>query len=152
MLTAEQLHGWSSEKALLMGLPHIGARYTTKGGKYEAERHWCAICGITATSVHHIVPIRHGHVFGFATKYGYFELRSPLVTLCGHGTAGCHGKLHAGRMTITWAWDEPEFAEAWESGELLSRFGAHNPALYCYGRWQVFTKGELFREIRSQGL
>ena len=118
------------EKAMLYGLPHIGARYAHNGRKwmkngarkYERTQEWCAVCGEPATN-------------------GDFPLRSPLFAVCGSGTTGCHGGFHGGAwLKARWVWDLPEYGDAWESGELLVRFAPHHPALYCYGQWEIESR------------
>ncbi len=141
-----ELHGLSFEKAILYGLPHIGARYARSGQKWErsgARRHertqeWCAVCGRPSENCHHVVPVSNGAVFELCTPNGTFPLRSPLFAVCGSGTTGCHNGFHGGAwLKARWVWDLPEHREAWCSGELLSRFAPHHPALYCYGRWEI---------------
>lgn len=139
------LHGLSRDKAMLYGLPHIGARYKHDGTKwrrdgarkYERTQDWCAVCGRRSTNCHHVVPISNGQVFELETPNGSFPLRSPLFAVCGSGTMGCHGMLHSGTLKARWIWDLPEYEEAWESGELLRRFAPHHTALYCYGQWEI---------------
>ena len=140
------LHGMSMEKAMLYGLPHIGARYTHNGRKrkkngaraYERTQGWCAICGRPATSCHHVVPISNGQVLELETRNGVFLLRSPLFAVCGTGNTGCHDGFHGGAwLKARWVWDSPEYESAWEDGELLTRFAPHHPALYCFGQWEI---------------
>lgn len=126
-----------SRKAMY-GLPHIGARYV--GKKYERTQEWCCVCGKPATNCHHIVPRGYGEVFETYTPHGTFQLKSPLLALCGSGTTGCHGRFHNGELAAVWSWDKPEFANAWETGELLERFAPHHRALYCYGQWEIKDK------------
>lgn len=137
------------EKAMLYGLPHIGARYAHNGRKwmkngarkYERTQEWCAVCGEPATNCHHVVPISNGQVLERSTPYGDFPLRSPLFAVCGSGTTGCHGGFHGGAwLKARWVWDLPEYGDAWESGELLVRFAPHHPALYCYGQWEIESR------------
>ncbi len=152
------LHGLSRDKAMLYGLPHIGARYTRTGRKwrsdgarkYERTQEWCWICGQRATNCHHVVPVSNGAVFELDSPSGDFPLRSPLFALCGSGTTGCHAKFHAGLLKARWAWDMPEFERAWESGELLARYTPHHPALYCYGQWEVEDESGLVIAYRER--
>ena len=138
-------HGLSREKAALYGLPHIGAHYAQKGAKwkrdgarkYERTQEWCFVCGRPARNCHHVVPVSNGQVFELDAKSGSWPLRSPLFALCGSGTTGCHVMFHSGRPKARWAWDEPEFEDAWWSGELLASYAPHHPALYCYGQWEI---------------
>ena len=139
-------HGFSREKAMLYGLPHIGAHYAHGGRKwsrsgarrYERTQEWCAICGRPATNCHHVVPVSNGAVFELDTPRGTFPLRSPLFAVCGSGTTGCHNGFHGGAfLKARWLWDSPEFEDAWWSGEIISRFAPHHPAIYCYGQWEI---------------
>ena len=148
MLTAAQLHGWSYDKAMLMGLPHIGALYTGKRN-YKAKTGRCEICGDTAGSVHHIVPVRAGREFYFVTDCGTFNLRSPLITLCGTGSTGCHGKFHDGTLKAEWRWIDHDARLKWESGEYLAEYGEHSNALYKFGWWQIKKDGAVIAEIWS---
>ena len=123
---------------MLYGLPHVGAEYTGDGARrYQRTQEWCFVCGRPATNCHHVVPLSNGEFFERVTPNGAFRLRSRLMTLCGSGTTGCHGRIHARILVPEWVWDEPEFEDAWERGELLRRFKPHNRALYCYGHWEI---------------
>ena len=139
-------HGLSRDKAMLYGLPHIGARYTHVGPKwkrdgsrkYERLQDWCFICGCPATNCHHVVPVSNGLVFELETPRGNFPLRSPLFAVCGSGTTGCHNGFHGGAfLKARWRWDAPEFEDAWWNGEIISRFAPHHPGIYCYGQWEI---------------
>ncbi len=55
----------------------------------------CAVCGISGTTEHHIVPRSQGGADG------------PTVRLCGHGTSGCHGAAEDKRLHF-------RFREGWE--------------------------------------
>lgn len=144
MLTSSQLKGLSKEKAMLYGLPHIGARYIKPGTSpsYERISDTCAVCGKFATSCHHIVPRSYGRVFKLETPTrGTYALRSPLFALCGSGTTGCHNDFHGGAMLkARWVWDSQSYEDAWWSGELLARYGAHSPELFNYGCWEIENK------------
>lgn len=51
----------------------------------------CAICGVPRPRTnHHIVPRSQGGTDG------------PTISLCGHGTAGCHGKAEENRLHFRW--------------------------------------------------
>ncbi len=56
----------------------------------------CAICGRPATNRHHIVQKGAGGVSD------EMERRIPKARLCGSGTTGCHGLVHAGKLHIAW--------------------------------------------------
>lgn len=132
-----QLRGLGYEVASLYGMPHVGAAYTG-GDRYERTSDRCAVCGRSATNVHHVAHRKWGRTFRLSTPNGTWILRSPLFALCGSGTTGCHDGFHGGAwLRARWVWDSDEYEAAWWSGELLSRFGAHDPALYAYGRWEV---------------
>lgn len=144
-----ELHGLSYDKAMLYGMPHIGARYTRTGFRwktsgarnYERTQEWCAICGKPAENCHHVVPLSCGDTFVHETHNGTHLLRSPLFAVCGSGTTGCHNGFHGGAwLKARWVWDAPEFEDAWVSGELLRRFPPHHHALYCYGQWEIENK------------
>ena len=134
---ASLLQGLSAERAQLYGLPHLGARY--RGERhYRATAERCQLCGRPVGSVHHVAHLKWGRHLRLATPQGTFDLRSPLFALCGHGTSGCHDGFHGGAwLRARWAWDSEGNEAAWWSGELLARYGAHNPALFAYGRWEV---------------
>ena len=51
---------------------------------------WCSWCGAQSVTFHHIVPRSQGGKDG------------PRITLCGHGTAGCHGKAEDKRLHLKW--------------------------------------------------
>ncbi len=134
------LRGMSIERAELYGKPHLGAHYD--GAAHVHDIPFCALCGRPAGSVHHIQPLRNGREFGL---HGHV-LMSSLATLCGSGTTGCHGMLHAGSAFVRWRWDSPEAGDAWWDGTLLRRFGPYSPELYRYGCWEIRTpSGRLVR-------
>lgn len=135
------LNGWSLDKASLMGMPHIGAHYTS-GLRYEMDDGApCAVCGRPATNCHHVVPKGMGggsKVFTLQTPMGVFPLKSPLFALCGSGTTGCHGDFHQHFLTAKWVWDDPEFGRMWWSGELLSHgIAPHDAQLLDMGSWSI---------------
>lgn len=143
---ASLLHGLSIEKASLYGMPHMGARYTKNGIKwksngarnYEPLIEWCAVCGKAGRpNCHHVVPLSVGQVFEL---HGHV-MRSPLFAVCGSGTTGCHNGFHGGnRFKPVWAWDEPDFAEQWWSGELLKKLQPNSTLLYDFGQWEIHDK------------
>lgn len=144
MIEAAKLHGISLTEAETMGKPHIGAEY--KGGSgYVRTSDVCAICGRPATNVHHIGR-RLTFTFVPNDKRA-FIMRSALIALCGSGTTGCHGAVHAGRIKIRWKWDSEEASDKWWSGELIHECGQHSEKLYEYGCWQIETP-EGTKEIR----
>lgn len=128
----ELLRGLSYDKASLLGMPQVNARYTGNTTKsYERmDGSLCPICGRPTTNVHHapsraITQTRHG-----------FLLRPALIALCGSGTTGCHGRFHAGDLTLSWVWDRDEFAEKWWTGELFAQgIKPHANELYLLGGW-----------------
>lgn len=134
MLSRDTLHGWSKDKAELMGLPHIGARYI--GRRHELVQSYCTVCGRPATNAHHVVPIRCGHTF----KLKDYELKSPLIALCGSGTTGCHGRFHSGALVARWHWLDDRYEDAWWSGELLDKYGPHSIDLHRFGIWEIHDR------------
>lgn len=140
---------WSWSKAELMGLPHTGARYVGSSGRYELASGECCICGANATNAHHVVPLRNGRICRRETPSGFIDVRSPLFAVCGHGTAGCHGEFHSGRLRAFWVWYTDEGERLWRSGELLQMYGAHAEELFKFGAWQIKRNGETVAEIRS---
>ncbi|WP_347042058.1 HNH endonuclease [Brachybacterium nesterenkovii] len=52
---------------------------------WERDNGWCVLCGRTAESVHH----RQGR--GGKTPHRL----SNLISVCGDGVRGCHGRIHA---------------------------------------------------------
>lgn len=128
--------GLSRERAELYGKPHIGATYTS-GGRYRHTADWCPICGRPAGSVHHIARKSWAVEVPLVTDKGAWTLRSPLVTLCGTGTIGCHGRMHDGGLVMSWEWYRPSYEDLWWDGSLLAEHGPHSPALYRYGCWVI---------------
>lgn len=57
----------------------------------------CAICGKWATNAHHVIQKGMGGVSPET------ERRIPKVTLCGSGTTGCHGDVHAHLLHLYWS-------------------------------------------------
>lgn len=51
--------------------------------RYEFEE--CVLCGSVDFSIHHVLK----------RSQGGDDVRENLVALCGHGTAGCHGRIEA---------------------------------------------------------
>lgn len=46
---------------------------------------WCRLCERPATNTHHLLYRSHGGD----------DVPENLIPLCGSGTTGCHGKIHA---------------------------------------------------------
>lgn len=141
--TKEQLRGLSYEVAELYGKPHLGAVYVgNKATKYRPTTQQCSVCLLRpAVNCHHVAPRSKGHFFHLVTPKGTWDLRSALFTLCGTGTTGCHGRFHNGDLRARWHWKEPEYADAWWSGDLLAKYGPHNPELYRFGCWAIEVDG-----------
>ena len=124
----------SRQRAALYGMPHIGCEYV--GSRYRMTQDYCAVCGMRATNCHHIVPRGLGETIRLETPKGTWEMRSPLIALCGTGTTGCHGRFHAGLLKARWVWDG-DYEDAWWDGSLLAEIEPHDPLLYAYGRWEI---------------
>jgi len=136
MIEMSRLQGLSVDKAELFGKPNVGCEYTgyESGAYHVLDGARCVVCGsYHPLNAHHVCPRSVRHVFVLGGR----ELRSPLMCLCGSGTQGCHGMLHAGRFAVRWEWDSDESMEAWWSGELLDRHGPHSDELYKYGRYLI---------------
>ena len=54
----------------------------------------CAVCGRPGNNLHHVIEKGIGGV----TKE--VERHIPRIRLCGSGTTGCHGEVHAKRLHI----------------------------------------------------
>lgn len=137
--TARQLHGWSLEDAECMGKPNFGARYLSDDPmnmtRYTRDiGHHCAICGRESTNTHH-QPYRQ--TFEMVTPNGIWRLRPALFALCGSGTFGCHGKVEANEIRISWKWFTEEAETKWWNGELLAEYGPHSVKLYRFGCWAI---------------
>lgn len=126
-------------REMLYGLPHLDCRYTGESVNSHKlnDDAMCVCCGLPATNAHHYPPKgtaptrkRHG-----------FILKPALFAVCGSGTLGCHNDWHGGaRYVADWGWDEPQFKDQWESGELLERYGPHSMELYKLGCWTIYDK------------
>lgn len=138
MIYLDDLRGFSREKAILFGMPHLGCEYTDMSGSYHAVQPFCAICGRPAASCHHVVPLSWARTVGIRVGNKVHVLRSPLFALCGSGTTGCHNGFHGGAfLKARWEWDDVESEKAWESGELVELYGAHSPKLFDHGKWII---------------
>lgn len=150
-----QLHGIAYLLAECYGKPHFQARYKsdkpTKPSvdRYELEEDAvCIVCGQRATNAHHAPPKGIMRVFGLETERGTFPMRPALLAVCGSGTTGCHGDIHAGLLKVEWVWDDPGFCDAWWDGK-LSEGAAHDPGLYSVGFWRITDHdGNVVREVR----
>lgn len=63
-------------------------------GAPSAIQGTCIVCGKPATNKHHVIERSDG---------GYVNgkpIQKPMVTLCGSGTTGCHGRVHDGKLHI----------------------------------------------------
>ena len=74
----------------------MAAFYETMLDKPSIVSNKCAVCGKYATNQHHVVQKGMGGVSAEVEK------SIPKITLCGSGTTGCHGDVHAGRLHIMW--------------------------------------------------
>lgn len=146
-----QLQGMSYSQAECMGKPSIGACYTDK----HSDAHelvlgaTCAICGAKATNAHHVPQKGFGGGRRRLVLWGRV-LRPALISLCGSGTTGCHGKCHHGLYTIRWEWNKDEYAEAWWDGKMLDLI--ESDLLYEYGKWVIDDRkqGRTYDLLRRQ--
>ena len=149
MVSMSQLQGISYDRASLFGMPHLGCEYTDGTGRYRVlEGEQCLICGAYR-------PLNAHHVVYRSVRKQFFlngrGLRSPLFCLCGSGTQGCHGDVHAGRYKVLWEWDSPENESMWWSGELLDRYGPHSDELFGFGKYVIHDK-KLDLDIHIRGI
>lgn len=77
-------------------------------GAEDVKQKRCVVCGKTATNKHHVIERSEGSLLGGR------KIHKPVVTLCGSGTTGCHGKVHEGRLHLDWRNGEWEFLETEE--------------------------------------
>ena len=124
----------SRHKALLYGMPHIGAHYE----RDDVNSHrlddgaLCAVCGRRATQAHHCPPKSTGRSVLMRTEWGQFVLKPALIALC----AECHARVHRHEIEPRWIWNDDECLEEWAAGYLLSHgYPAHSPRLNELGRW-----------------
>jgi len=147
---AGKLRGLSYETASLYGMPHLGASYArddVDSNRLEPGAR-CICCGKIARNSHHEPPKSKGRNFLLVTEWGQFVLKPALMSLCGSGTTGCHGRRHERRWTVRWEWDSDEIAEKWWSGYWLSHgYAPNSHKLFSLGRYVFeFDKGE--KEVR----
>ena len=146
MIRREMLDGLPIDEADRFGKPCVGSRYVS-GDRYERLSARCRCCGIVpATNVHHIA--RRARRFHMRLADGRWVVLKPsLIALCGSGTTGCHGAVHAHDIEITWVWDSEELREDWFSGRMLMEQGMepYSPRLYAYGSWMI-------RNLRTHGI
>lgn len=131
--TINQLQGLTLETAECFGKPHVNAQYVGYGvNRYVMEKDAiCPICGRRAVNVHHQPPKGRGRFI----RIGSHILRPSLFGLCGSGTTGCHGRIHSGKLKVSWCWLDDDFSQAWWEGKLFSRLKPHDQKLYDYGYW-----------------
>lgn len=148
MIASSLLHGWSYEKASLMGMPHVGAFYRGQAARLE-DGAKCVVCGAMASNAHHVVPKSRGTVFNLATEWGVFPLRSPLFALCGSGTTGCHDGFHGGAIyTVDAVWDDRDAEAAWWDGTMLKSGVLPNSfQLFAFMHYRILRNGEIFKEV-----
>lgn len=128
------MRGWTKERYMLMGLPHIHSEL-------------CQICGRQAGNNHHIVPKGIGGGSKVLHRHG-MELYSPEIPVCGSGNAsGCHRAFHEYRYTVEWVPYDATFWELWGSGELLKDYKSNDPRLWDLGFYRIFERGKLLKEI-----
>lgn len=143
------LGGMSMDKATQYGAPHVGGYYSGEGVNTHKlkEGARCAVCGRRATNVHHEPKKGTSPYWGMQTDWGVFLLKPALIALCGSGTTGCHGDVHAGRVKLRWEWADDDTAERWFTGDLLAHgYEPHDEHFLDMGRWAVTAydgRGEL---------
>lgn len=150
----DRLHSLAIPIAECFGKPHWQARYRSDNATPKSvnsytleENATCIVCGRKATNAHHCPPKGIMRVFPLVTERGLFSLRPALLAVCGSGTTGCHGDIHAGRIKVTWEWDHEGFQDAWWDGSLLEASGPHSPDLFACGFWRITRDGKTIREV-----
>lgn len=132
--------GWSRQKALNMGMPHI------PGNR-------CFVCGSTSCSMgffsqHHITPKGPGGRDKFMTivspELNQYKLESSMAPLCGSGVTGCHATLHGNAVkgstySLGWVWDDLAMEVLWWAGELLDQgLEPHTYKLWEFGHYELW--------------
>jgi hypothetical protein len=158
LIASGSLGAFDAQNITLMGMPNIGAEYTSHTGKKAQHRlddnAICCCCGQRATNGHHLVPKGMGggrKVYERKTDMGCFNLFSPIFAVCGMGnSSGCHGKFHhqGGFLKADWAWDSPESYDLWDTGELWRKYKPNSGKLYQLGFW-IITDGDKTLEVRG---
>lgn len=60
---------------------------------------YCCVCGrADRLNLHHVVRRGGGNLY-----YAGRPLEKPVLTLCGSGTEGCHGRAHQMELHFRWA-------------------------------------------------
>lgn len=76
----------------------------------ERDQQCCVVCGMSLYAVsgsrHHRRPRSH--------KFGGLHLPANLILVCGSGTTGCHGKIHA---NPAWAYQMGYLVHSWDTPE-----------------------------------
>ena len=143
IVDARILHGLSYDRAVCMGMPHIGCTYAGDDAKATRviDGAVCAACGQPARNAHHEPPLGMGGAmrgWTLRTEWGLFVLKPALIALCGSGTTGCHGARHKGLLRFRWEWDDEDAEAAWWSGWLLAHgYQPHDRRLLEYGHWRI---------------
>ncbi|WP_077597848.1 hypothetical protein [Olsenella urininfantis] len=149
--SAVALRGMTVTGAEKMGKPHFGAYYAGSGVRTNrlVRGARCAVCGAPATNSHHEPQVGMGGGRASLPLAGH-GLRPALIALCGSGTTGCHGMVHAGLLRIAWEWDGD--GSDWWEGRLPGDLYEGNAAgLYGLGCWVVRDRGgRVIRKIREE--
>lgn len=151
LIASGSLGAFDAQNIKLMGMPNIGAEYTSHTSKNAQHRlddnAVCCCCGQRAKNGHHLVPKGMGggrRVYVRQTDIGCFHLFSPIFAVCGMGnSSGCHGKFHhhGGFFDAKWVWDSDVAEEEWDLGTIWRRFPSNGQSLYQVGHWEI-TDGE----------
>ena len=97
---------------------------------FARDNHTCVVCGAPATNVHHRL------LRSRAPKDPLLHNPCNLISVCGSGTTGCHGRIHANPQWahkhgyMVHSWDEPERVKC----EILEEDGkTHGTYLNLFG-------------------
>lgn len=110
----------------------------------------CFVCGRPAGSSHHIVPKGIGGGSRYVEVAGK-RLESARIDVCGtDNVTGCHGRFHHHEISVSWEWNEPEYEELWNTGQMFTDYGItpHSERLYEYG-YYVLQIGQYTREYHG---
>ena len=121
---------------LLRGMPY---NYAVMMGMPDVISHYCHVCGKQRTNDHHMVPKGRGNKF--LTLHDV-KLESPLLSLCGNGTTGCHGLFHSPRLyVIVWHWFDETVERQWWEGDLFrDGLKPKDPILHAFGEYVLYHK------------
>lgn len=145
MIDSKLLKGFSVDRAICYGMPHIGCHYESSSVNSHKlnENALCAVCGAPAVHAHHEPPKGMGAGSAYF-KIGEHKLRPSLIALC----ENCHYDRHSKGLKIRFKLNDDETTNRWLQGELLDKgITPHSPEIYEYGYWVIYDDGSISKEI-----